>query len=216
MVGWVCENSPMLYARNMKAIPQVLSDVGLVAWVLLWVFLAVKVRDFILLFSVPAEKAGETTDTMSRSLSSAAESVKDVPLVGRALETPLDTLSSTLTGLGESTAQLISMVATVALVLFIVILAIPIIVYVYQWLPWRFTFIREASAGKKLMPAEASAELYALRAMAHAPTHELAKISSDPMGAWKRGEVETIRALANLELRRDGLKLAEVTTGSPL
>ncbi|MCL1906438.1 MAG: hypothetical protein FWG08_00725 [Propionibacteriaceae bacterium] len=197
----------MLYARNRKIIGQVLSDVGLIAWVFLWVVLAGRVRDFILQFSTPAQKAGETTETMSSSLASAADSVKDLPLVGRALESPLNNLGSTLAGLGDSTSQLISMIATVALVLFIVILAIPVIVYIYKWFPWRFRFVREATAGKKLMPAEASAELFALRALAHAPMRELAKITADPMGAWKRGDTQVIQALANLELELDGLAL---------
>ena len=45
--------------------------------------------------------------------------------------------------------------------------------------------------------------------MARQPMRKLATISSDPTGAWRRGEQETIRALALLELRDSGLRPPE-------
>jgi hypothetical protein len=37
------------------------------------------------------------------------------------------------------------------------------------------------------------------------PLHVIAKISDDPMGAWRPGDQEVIAALVAAELRRSGL-----------
>ena len=42
--------------------------------------------------------------------------------------------------------------------------------------------------------------------MANQPMPRLAKISDDPAGAWRRGELDVIHALALLELRDSGLR----------
>jgi hypothetical protein len=42
--------------------------------------------------------------------------------------------------------------------------------------------------------------------MANQPMHRLAKISDDPVGAWRDGDTEVITRLADLELRSTGLR----------
>ncbi|MDR2931046.1 MAG: hypothetical protein LBV06_09125 [Propionibacteriaceae bacterium] len=197
----------MLYASTKKAIPQVLADAGLVAWIGLWLFLCVKARDAVMHFADPAYSAQDTAKGMESSLWSAASSIRDVPLVGSVLSPALGTFGLSVTGLVVAIQQYIDMVKVASIVVAVIVAVIPIGVYLWKWLPWRFAFVREAAAGRKLLPADASAELFALRAIAHAPMRDLVQISVDPLGAWRRGEMETIRRLANLELARDGLKL---------
>lgn len=43
--------------------------------------------------------------------------------------------------------------------------------------------------------------------MSHQPPHVLAMVSSDPAGAWRRGESDVVDRLARLELHASGLKL---------
>jgi hypothetical protein len=42
--------------------------------------------------------------------------------------------------------------------------------------------------------------------MANQPMPRLAKVSDDPAGAWRRGDLDVIHALALLELRDSGLR----------
>jgi hypothetical protein len=42
--------------------------------------------------------------------------------------------------------------------------------------------------------------------MANQPMHRLARISADPVRAWREGDAEVVRALALLELRDAGLR----------
>jgi hypothetical protein len=55
----------------------------------------------------------------------------------------------------------------------------------------------------------ADLDLFALRAMAAQPLYVLAEISDDPVTAWRSGDREVINKLAELELRRDGLRLPD-------
>ncbi|NNH54440.1 hypothetical protein HLB15_19615, partial [Promicromonospora citrea] len=48
--------------------------------------------------------------------------------------------------------------------------------------------------------------LLALRALANQPLRALARVTDDPVAAWRSGDEDTIRALADLELRSLGLR----------
>jgi hypothetical protein len=50
----------------------------------------------------------------------------------------------------------------------------------------------------------------ALRALANRPLPKLAKISPDPVGAWRDQDPIAIRGLAALELRSSGIRAANL------
>jgi hypothetical protein len=66
-------------------------------------------------------------------------------------------------------------------------------------------FAREATAAQRFVDSSADLDLFALRAMANQPMHRLARVSDDPVAAWRAGDPEVVRALALLELRDAGL-----------
>jgi hypothetical protein len=45
-----------------------------------------------------------------------------------------------------------------------------------------------------------------LRALANQPLRSLTRISDDPVAAWRSGDPDAVRKLADLELRSLGLK----------
>jgi len=198
-------------------IPQICSDVGLILWCVLWGWLSSKVRQLILLFAVPAQNAQGSAANLAVSLDSAATSMENVPGLGNFLSPPLSSFSSGMSSLVVTLQQFVRFVDVSSIVVATIVAVIPIVYYLWKWIPWRFFFVREATAGKKLLPAEDSAELFALRAIANAPMRDLVKITKDPMGAWKSGDMEIIRKLASLELREDGLTLPKQRrTPSPI
>ena len=199
----------MFYATTRKIVPQLLSDIGLILWCFLWAFLASKVRQLIMLFAVPAQNAQSSAESLALSLGSASESMENTPILGDFLSPPLGSFSQGMGSLVITLQQLVRFVDVASIVIATIVVVVPIVYYLWKWLPWRFTFVREATAGKKLLPAEDAAELFALRAIANAPMRDLVKITKDPMGAWKSGDMDIIRQLANLELREDGLRLTK-------
>ncbi len=197
----------MLYATTKKRIPQIIADVGLVVWVALWVWLSIQIHRLVMLLAEPAYSARDSAENVHSALGSASSSVGEVPVVGGLLSPAFDTLGLSVAGLLITIHQYIQMVEVAAVVVAVILGVLAVGLYIRKWLPWRWTFVRESTAGRKLLPANASVELFALRAMASAPMSELVKITPDPMGAWKRGDVAIIQRLANLELANDGLQL---------
>ena len=84
--------------------------------------------------------------------------------------------------------------------------AIPVLVALLGYVPLRLRFARRAGAARRFVDAGADLELFALRAMANQPMHRLAKVSDDPVSAWRSGDRAVVRALATLELRDVGLR----------
>ena len=82
---------------------------------------------------------------------------------------------------------------------------IPVVLLLVLWLPARIRFFLRARAAQRFLDADADLDLFALRAMVVQPMHVIAKISDDPVAAWRRGDKEVIHALAAIELRRSGL-----------
>ena len=86
----------------------------------------------------------------------------------------------------------------------------PVLVSLLGYLPRRWRFVREATAGQRFIDSSADLDLFALRAMAHQPMHLLARVSDDPVRAWRDGRPDVVRALALLELRDAGLTAPRV------
>jgi hypothetical protein len=97
-------------------------------------------------------------------------------------------------------------VEQLAYVLAGVTIGLPVLFALLIWLPRRIRFSRRATAAQKFIDNAADLDLFALRAMANQPMHKLAKISDDPVAAWREGDSAVIARLASLELRATGLK----------
>jgi hypothetical protein len=82
---------------------------------------------------------------------------------------------------------------------------IPVLIVLLIWLPARIRFFLRARAAQRFLDTQADLDLFALRAMVAQPMHVIARISDDPVAAWRRGDRDVIRALAAIELRQSGL-----------
>jgi hypothetical protein len=78
---------------------------------------------------------------------------------------------------------------------------------VVLYLPRRWRFVRDATAGASFVDAAEDLDLFALRALCRQPMHVLAKIRDDPAGGWRARDPEVVTALAALELRDCGLSV---------
>jgi len=113
-------------------------------------------------------------------------------------------------GLGDIVTQAnewVGLVERTALIVAIVVFAVPVVVYLVKWLPGRARFAWRSSRTKRLLRADQGLELFALRALVHAPVTQLAKVGPDPLAAWRAGDEVAIRRLAALALAADGLAL---------
>ena len=195
-----------LYADGpVRRTRQMLGDLLLVLWVVLWVKLAQEVHEATLALATPGRKMQEAGGGLASKLRDAGSAVGDVPLVGDEVRTPFDGAGRAADQIADAGAAQVEAVQHLAFWLGVAVGALPILLVVLVYLPLRWKFVREASAGQRFVDTSADLDLFALRAMANQPMHRLARISDDPVRAWRAGDADVVRALAVLELKDAGL-----------
>ena len=194
-------DSPGQFAR------QLLSDVGLVCWVLLWIWAGMAVHGATMELAGPGYQITESATGISDSMTEAGGVLADLPLVGDEAQAPFDQASGAADELAEAGRAEVRAVESLANGLGLAVALIPILVVVAFYLPARIRFVRRATAGARLVDAGEDLDLFALRALTHQPLHVLARITDDPAGAWRRGDRAVTDRLAELELRANGLRM---------
>lgn len=195
-------DKPLVRAR------QLLTDLVVVAWVWFWVWAAMWLYDLIEKLAVPGQKLERAGTGIADNLADAGSKVDKVPGVGNALASPFDKAADAARGLADAGRQQQETVREVALALSLLLLVVPLGLVLFVWLPLRVRWIRRARAAAILRRAPAGRDLLALRALATQPLRRLAVLGPDPVDAWRRGEESTVDALAALELRSLGLRVA--------
>ncbi|QIM20815.1 hypothetical protein G7075_06145 [Phycicoccus sp. HDW14] len=185
---------------------QVLADLAMVAWVVLWVRVAQWVHESTLRLAEPGHRLESAGTGFTGRMTDAGNSVDDLPLLDDRIAAPFRSAA----GVGEDFASagrdLVSAVERFATVLALVTAVAPVVIVLGTWLVLRWRFVRRATAAQRFVDAAPDLDLFALRAMANQPMQRLARISDDPAGAWRRGDREVVRALAVLELKESGLR----------
>jgi hypothetical protein len=203
----------ILYAdRPGRRLIQVLSDVGVLAWTGVCATLGSRVHDATLGLAAPGRQLASTGGGFRERMASAAAQVDHLPLLEDRLAAPVRSAASTGADLERTGQDLVVAVERLATVLGWSTALVPIVLVAALWATLRGRFVRQASAARAFIDADADLDLFALRAMARQPMHRLARISADPAGAWRRGDEAVVRALAALELKDAGLRPPPVTT----
>ena len=183
-----------------------LGDVLLVAWVALWVWVGQAVYDATMLLARPGAEIADAGNGLADRLRDAGAVASDAPFIGDELASPFDGAGEAAEHIASAGAAQVHAVQQLATWLGWSIGLIPILIVLAVYGPLRWRFVREASAGQRFIDAAEDLDLFALRALARQPMHELARISDDPAGAWRRGDVAVVHRLAALELKDVGLR----------
>jgi hypothetical protein len=194
---------PVLCAR------QLAGDLGMLAWVVLWVLVARTVHGAVLVLAEPGRAVEALGNSVAGNMNSAAGVAEDVPVVGDDLAAPFDALadaSGSVSGAGQAAQDA---VGTLATVLAVVLVALPVAWLLLRWLPRRLDYARDAGAARRLLTGTPDLHLLAARALATAPLPRLAALPAGTGAAWQAGDPTAVRALAALELGRLGLRLPE-------
>ena len=186
---------------------QLLADALFLLWLVFWVWAGHVVQHGTAQLAGVGRQTDESATSLASGLTSAGDSLRDLPVVGGGVAEPFDQMSSASQALAEAGRSQVTAVNRLSWVLGVSIATIPILTVGVFFVPMRWRFVREATAGARYIDAAEDLDLFALRAMARQPMYVLAKISDDPAGAWRAGDREVITALAALELRDSGLSL---------
>ncbi len=196
-----------LYAQTpWRRTRQLIGDLLVIAWVVLWVRAGLWVHEVVGWFGAPGRTLADAGSSLSESMRSAGETVARVPFVGDDVQAPFTAAGDAADSIARAGIEVQQGASHLALLLGFMIAAVPILLVVAVWLHARVRFISRARAAKSILDSAADLDLFALRAIATQPVRALARVSNDPANAWRRGDPEVVRALATLELRSLGLR----------
>lgn len=192
------------------------ADASMAAWVAICAVVAWMMKAVIDLLAVPAEKTAASARAMAEQMTNAESQARRVPVAGDELSAPFGSMASGLSGIAEQSLATASTIHHVAWAAFAVLFLVPVVAVGWPWLSRRLAFARESTAAQRFIDSSADLDLFALRALANQPMHQLNAISADPVTAWRSGDRAVIRALAKLELDRMGMRLPrDLTDANP-
>ena len=198
-----------MYADRLPtAVRQLLTDLLVVFWVYAWIRAGMWINDMVEKLGVPGQKLQEAGTGIAGNLADIGGKVGRVPLVGDDLTAPFNSAADAANSLAEAGRQQQDVVDNLALTMALLIIAMPLALVLFGWLPLRLRWMRRAAVAVKVRNEPAGQDLLALRALATRPLNELSRLGPDIAQSWRNGDAEAVEALAALELKELGLKPA--------
>jgi hypothetical protein len=205
-----------IYARRpWRLAGQVSADVFVLAWAVSWWLVAGVAKRAILSLAGPARDAAGVSRQLSIQFHQAAEEAGRVPRLGDRLRQPLDAASASLTHVVDAAGQQATSIERLGTLMGWLVFLIPVTLLIALWLPARIRFFLHARAAQHFVDSVTDLDMLALRAVTNQPLHVLARISADPVGAWRMRDATVIHKLAEVELRRSGLRMPTLSAREP-
>jgi hypothetical protein len=199
-----------MYADRLPtAVRQLLTDLLVVFWVYAWIRAGIWINDMVEKLGVPGQKLQDAGTGIAGNLGDIGGKVGRVPLVGDELTTPFNKAAEAANSLADAGRQQQEVVDNLALAMALLIIAMPLALVLFLWLPARLRWMRRAAVAAAVRNEPAGQDLLALRALASRPLNELAKLGPDIAQSWRNGDAAAVQALAALELKDLGLKPAK-------
>lgn len=193
----------MFYAETLQLRSrQVIWDLVVVAWAVLWLLLGMHLHDLVTVLAIPGEGLSDVGTSIASGADRIAAALDDAPLVGGGIAEPFSVLGDAgedLAGVGEETRRA---ALRLALWLSVSVAGVAVAVVAAPYLLWRVRWSRRATVAARLRDEPGTTRLLALRAVVSRPLTELVSVSSDPL----RDVQERPGVLAALELRELGLR----------
>lgn len=186
---------------------QVVGDLLALGLVVAAVWAAAVFHGFVTEFAVLGRRLEEAGTGFRGSMTDIGSTLADVPLIGTGIAEPFDGASAagaTLESVGRGQQDLIGWIATFAA---IGIAALPIAAVLLLWVAPRLVRAVRAARTTAALTRPGGADLLALRALTDRNLLEVLAADADAAARWRRGDPETIRALAALEARAVGVRL---------
>lgn len=186
---------------------QILADLVAVCAVVFFVWLGVSLHNIVAALGELGVRLQEVGADFSGTMSDIAEVLAGVPLIGSGIASAFDGVTGAGNALAEVGESAQETIALIALSVGMLVATGPIVLILLVWLVPRLKGARRAGELVVLVRSGAPLDILALRALSRRGIAEVAAVSPDAAGQWRRGDVETIRRLAEIELRHAGLRL---------
>jgi hypothetical protein len=189
-----------------RALFQACADVSVLLWLVLWFIIGKAVHTAVSAFAEVGRQVEGGANGIAGNLDSAGHGAGRIPLVGDTVSKPLTAAGNAARDLAGAGHGLDERATTLAVILALAVAIPPALAVAVPWLLLRLRFARRAGAAATLARSPGGDRLLALRALTNAPLSRVLTVGPDPVEAWRKGDPETIRLLAALELKSVGLK----------
>jgi hypothetical protein len=186
---------------------QLFSDFVVFVWTAIWLLVGVAVYDAISTIAEAGRQIESGANGIAGNLASAGHGAQRIPVVGDAVSKPLTSASEAALDIAGAGHNLDTTASWLAVLLALAVVALPLLIVVVPWLFLRLRFFRRKWTVTGLAATPAGEQLLALRALTNRSPRKLTAVTADPVGAWRREDPVTIRALAALELRSAGITI---------
>lgn len=184
-----------------------LGDLTLLCWAVIWAIAGVVVHRLVASLAGPAQSVVNASHQIESASSNAAQNVGQIPAIGHTIASPFDAITGQAANIATAAQEQITLIHQLSWALGIVTFLAPVATVALLWVPRRVRRLREVRSTQLMLDADADLDLFALRAMTRLPVAELARISPDPVGDWRRRDASVITQLARTELRHIGVEL---------
>ncbi|ORA84552.1 hypothetical protein K3U93_21925 [Mycobacterium malmoense] len=190
-----------------RLLAQLFSDIAVTLWTTVWVFVGLAVHSAIATIGEAGRQIESGSRGIADNLASAGHGAQRIPVVGDAVSKPISAAADAALDIAGAGHSLDTTAGWLAVLLALAVVAPPILIAAMPWLFLRLRFFRRKWVVTALAATPAGEQLLALRALTNRPPAKLAKVSADPVGAWRREDPVAMRALAALELRSAGIAI---------
>lgn len=170
-----------------RLLAQLISDITVAVWTTLWMLVGLAVHDAISIIGEAGRQIEIGSHGIAGNLAAAGQDAQRIPVVGDALSNPITAASQAALDIAGAGHNLDTTAGWLAVVLALAVAATPILAVAMPWLFLRLRFCRRKWTVTTLAATPAGRQLLALRALANRPPGKLAAVSTDPVGAWRRG-----------------------------
>lgn len=186
---------------------QIVADLVALTFISAFIWIGTIVYAAIAVLAVFGKTIEDAGNGFEETMADAGETLGGVPFIGGGIRAPFDAASGAGTLLAQAGQAQQDLVMTAAVIIAIVVAAIPILLVAWIWLRRRMTWARRATEARNLSRLADGPDILALRALMHADYRQIREIDREPVDAWRRGDMQVMRQLAQLELREAGVKL---------
>ena len=194
---------------------QVIADVAGIIWCVFAVLAGRAVYRLIDTLAGPGRLLEDAGNGLSENLGGAGENLSDIPLIGDAISAPFEGAAGAADSVAGAGQTVQDFVGTTAALAGIATAGFFILLAVLFWILPRLSWMRRAEAARAVLYDPDGIELLALRALATRRLSRLARIGDGLLPAWRRGDPEVVRALAELEMGRLGMRLPARLPAAP-
>ena len=189
---------------------ELIADVATLLWVVFWANVVWQLFQFLSSFAEAGRRVHGGGEAMIQGGRDLGESLAGLPVVGsQARDMARTVFARTGAPLSDFGTELEQFIFVVAIVLALLLALVTLAPWLYRYLPWRWSRVRNVRAAHRAirtMPglADPSVErVLALRAVTRLDYATLLEYSPDPLGDWTNGRLER---LARAELASEGLR----------